>query len=124
VDEYREMAGQAPYIINTGIAYNGGEKGFWQGLEAGLYYHVQGQTLQYAGIVDRPDIYVEPFHSLNFNSNKKMGEEGRFQVGLKIENLLNASKESVFQSYDAADQYFSRIEPGIRFQLRVSYNLY
>ncbi len=124
VDEYRDMAGQAPYIINGGLAYNGGEKGFWNGFEAGLYYNVQGQTLLYAGIVDRPDIYSEPFHSLNFNSNKKMDKDGRFQAGLKIENLLNNSKESVFKSYDATDQYFSKIDPGIRFQIRLSYSLY
>nr|NQU92570.1 TonB-dependent receptor [Bacteroidota bacterium] len=62
VDDYRNMAGQAPYLINAGISYNGGENGFWHGLEAGLYYNVQGQTLFIVGIADRPDIYTVPFH--------------------------------------------------------------
>lgn len=124
IGEYRDMAGQAPFIINVGVAYNGGEKGFWKGLEAGLYYNVQGQTLQYVGIVDRPDIYSVPFHSLNFNSNKTIGERNKFQLGLKIDNLLNDKKESVYQSYEAADKYDTRLEQGITFQLRLSYSLF
>ncbi|MEE4215788.1 MAG: TonB-dependent receptor, partial [Bacteroidales bacterium] len=62
IENDRVMAGQAPYIINAGASYNGGEKGFWNGFEAGLYYNVQGITLQYVGIADRPDIYMLPFH--------------------------------------------------------------
>jgi hypothetical protein len=124
IDEYRDMAGQAPFIINSGLSYNGGEKGFWEGFEAGLYYNVQGQTLQYAGIVDRPDIYLEPFHSLNFNSNKKLGKNDRIQLGLKIENILNSSKASIFKSYNATDQYFEKLDPGFRFQLRFTYTLF
>ena len=67
------MAGQAPYLINTGISYLG-ENGFWSGFEAGLYYNVQGTTLQYVGIADRPDIYTLPFHSLNLTASKQLGK--------------------------------------------------
>jgi outer membrane receptor protein involved in Fe transport len=123
IDEYRDMAGQSPFIINAGLSYNGAEEGFWKGFEAGLYYNVQGRTLQYVGIVDRPDIYARPFHSLNFNSSKSLGKEQRMQLGLKIENLLDSKKESVFISYEAADQYFTRLNQGITFQLRFSYSL-
>ncbi len=124
IDEYRDMAGQAPYIINVGISYNGGVKGFWNGFEAGLYYNVQGQTLQYVGMVDRPDIYSKPFHSLNFNSNKSLGKDKRIQIGFKIENLLNSTKESVFKSYEADDQYFTRLYQGVTFQAKLSYSLF
>lgn len=124
IDEYRPMAGQAPYIINAGLAFNGGDKGFSKGLEAGLFYNVQGLTLQYVGIVDRPDIYVEPFNSLNFNANKTLGKENKLQVGLKVENLLNDTKESVFISYKAENQYFSRLPQGITFQFRISYSIF
>jgi len=123
VDKYRDMAGQAPFIINFGISYNGGVKGFWNGFEAGLYYNVQGQTLQYVGMVDRPDIYSRPFNSLNFNSNKSLGKDKRMQIGLKIENLLNAGKESIFKSYEANDQYFIRLHQGVTFQVRFSYSI-
>jgi len=124
IDEYREMAGQAPFIINIGMLYNGGTTGFWNGFEAGLFYNMQGLTLQYVGIVDRPDIYSKPFHSLNFNTNKTLGKNKRFQVGLKIENLLNSRKESVYRSYEAADQYFTRLDPGITFTAQVKYSLF
>jgi hypothetical protein len=121
IDDYRDMAGQAPYIINLGLSYDGGEIGFWNGFEAGLYYNVQGKTLQYVGMVDRPDIYTKPFNSLNFNSNKSFGKDRKMQLGLKIENILNDWKESVFESYQATDQYFTRLNQGITFQLRFSY---
>lgn len=122
VEKYRDMAGQAPYLVNAGLAYSGGEDGFGKGFEAGLYYNVQGQTLQYVGIVDRPDIYSVPFHSLNFNSAKSFGQEGRFQIGVKIDNLLNDSRKSVFKSFQAADKVFSKLSPGTTFQVKLGYN--
>lgn len=124
IGEYRDMAGQSPYLVNIGLSYNGGEKGFWNGFEAGLFYNVQGKTLQYVGMVDRPDIYSKPFNSLNFNSNKSIGPEKKLQVGLKIENILNDIKESVFISYKAKDQYFTRLDQGISFQVRISYSIF
>jgi len=124
VSEYREMAGQAPYVINVGLGYDGGDKGFWNGFVAGLYFNVQGLTLQYVGMVDRPDIYTKPFNSLNFNASKDLGKNKRFQVGLKITNILNAYKESVYKSYEAADQYFTRLDQGQTFTASLKYNLF
>lgn len=124
IGKYRDMAGQAPYIVNAGLSYDGGETGFGKGLDVGIYYNVQGKTLQYVGIVDRPDIYALPFQSLNLNVNKAVGENQKFQVGFKVDNLLNEKKESVFQSYGAADKYFSRLSPGMSFQLKVSYSFF
>lgn len=118
IKKYRKMAGQAPYIINTGLSYNGGARGFWKGLEVGLFYNMQGQTLQYAGMVDRPDIYTVPFHSLNFNANKKFGKNDMMVVGLKVTNLLNDKKEEVYKSFNAEDQYFSRLAVGTTFSLK------
>jgi TonB-dependent receptor len=124
VTEYREMAGQAPYVINVGLSYEGGEKGFWDGFMAGIYYNVQGLTLQYVGMVDRPDIYTKPFNSLNFNASKDLGKNKRFQIGFKVTNILNSYKESVYRSYEAADQYFTRLDQGITFTASLKYNLF
>ncbi|MDX9881124.1 MAG: TonB-dependent receptor [Prolixibacteraceae bacterium] len=124
ISQYRDMAGQAPYIINAGFSYDGSENGFGKGLDAGIYYNVQGQTLQYVGIVDRPDIYSVPFHSLNINVNKAFGGKQRFQLGLKIENLLNQRKKSVFRSYHADDQFFSMLSPGMTFRIKASYSFF
>ena len=124
VEKYRDMAGQAPYLLNAGLAYNGGKTGFWKGLDAGFYYNVQGETLQYVGIVDRPDIYSKPFHGLNFNANKRFGNDNRMQAGIKVSNILNDSKEAVFRSYRSSETYFSRINTGTSFQLRFSYDIF
>ncbi|MDZ7738291.1 MAG: TonB-dependent receptor [Bacteroidales bacterium] len=124
IEKDRVMAGQAPYIINAGISYNGGEKGFGKGFEAGLYYNVQGMTLQYVGIADRPDIYMLPFHNLNFTTSKTFGKDQRTTLSFKIDNLLNDEKESVFRSFNPTDQFFTRLEPGITFHLKLSYNLF
>ncbi len=124
VDEYRDMAGQAPFMINIGLSYGGGEKGFWNGFDAGLFYNVQGQTLLFVGIADRPDIYSVPFNSLNLNTNKKFGRDDRMQLGLMIENMIIDNKESVFKSYNASDQYFERLDPGITFKIRFSYSIF
>lgn len=121
IEKYREMAGQSPYIINAGLAYDGGEKGFWKGFEAGFYYNVQGTTLQYVGIADRPDIYTLPFHSLNFNSSKSFGKEQHLNLGFKVQNILNSKDEAVFRSYEATDQYFTRLEKGISFIFSLTY---
>jgi hypothetical protein len=124
IDKYRVMAGQAPTIINSGLAFNGAENGFWNGFEAGLYYNVQGLTLQYVGIADRPDIYTLPFHSLNFNASKSLGKDKRTQIGFKIENILDDKKESVFKSFNPTDQFFTKLEPGITFQMKLTYALF
>ncbi|MFH1119172.1 MAG: TonB-dependent receptor [Bacteroidota bacterium] len=120
VEDYRNMAGQAPLIVNFGIAYNGSENG----LEAGIYYNVQGKTLEVVGIADRPDIFTKAFHSLNLNINKSLGEKKKIQVGLKVENILGDSKDSVFGFYKGDDQYFTRLYQGRTFQLRFNYKFF
>ena len=123
ISEYRDMAGQAPYIVNAGLSYDGGHEGFWKNFEAGLFYNVQGSTLVYVGIADRPDIYSKPFNSLNFNANKKFGKGDRMQLGFKVKNILNQVDESVFKSYEADEQYFTRLSPGVKFKVSFSYSL-
>lgn len=117
VSDRREMAGQAPYLVNTGLVY----KNPFNKLEIGAFYNVQGRTLQFVGIADRPDVYSVPFHSLNFNANYPFSKDDRFTVGIRISNLLNDDKEQVFQSFNTGDQYFSRISPGNSFSLRLGY---
>ena len=124
VSRTREMAGQSPWIINSGITWAGGESSFWPGFETGLFYNVQGKTLQYVGIADRPDIYTLPFHNLNFTASGKLGREKRLQLELKIDNLLNDKKESVFKSFNPTDQFFTRLEPGITCHLKLGYSLF
>jgi hypothetical protein len=124
IDRYRDMAGQAPYLINIGLTYAGQERGWWNGFEAGLFYNVQGPTLIIVGIVDRPDIYSRPFNSLNLNLTKAFGKGKRYQLGLKVSNILNDVKEEVFQSFQSSDEYFTRLAPGYSFRLRFQATLF
>lgn len=124
VEEYREMAGQAPFIINAGLSFEGSDKGFLNGFEAGLFYNVQGPTLEVVGIADRPDVYTTSFNSLNLNINKTFGDRKKLQVGLKVENILGDVKESVFQSFNASDQFYTYLNQGRSVQLRLGYKFF
>lgn len=113
----RSMAGQAPYIVNAGLSYKG-EK---NGLDVGVFYNVQGETLAYVGISDRPDVYAVPFHSVNMSINKSFGVEEKLQLGLTVANMLNDNRELVYKSFNASNQYFSKLSPGSSFNLKVGY---
>lgn len=121
ISEFRDMAGQAPWIINGGIEYRG-SKGFGKNLEAGVYYNVQGETLLFSGIADRPDIYSVPFHGVNMNVSKRFGKKDQFNAGVMLKNITNAKKEAVFKSYEAEDEYFFTIRQGTTVSLKMSYN--
>ncbi|MDN3687217.1 TonB-dependent receptor [Cyclobacterium jeungdonense] len=119
ISSKRDMAGQAPYIINSGIAYTD----FVGGLEAGLFYNVQGSTLNYVGFGNRTDTYTVPFHAVNLSINKTLGQEERIKAGLNVQNLLNQSRQEVFRSYQAEDQIFTSLNPGTLINFSFSYSL-
>ncbi len=117
IEPTRQMAGQSPYVINLGIAYANADRG----LNAGLFYNVKGPTLSIVGAGLFPDIYMEPFHSLNFSLNKTFGPENRSAVDFKISNILNDRIESFYQSFEATPQVFSSLNPGRAFSIGYSY---
>ncbi|NGM64993.1 TonB-dependent receptor [Sphingobacterium sp. SGR-19] len=119
VDRKRELQGQSPYLVNAGLSYNNGDNGF----EAGVFYNVQGKTLEFIGFSQNSDIYVKPFNSLNVNIGKKLGPEFRWgTVSLKVDNLLDSKRMSVYEAYMAADQIYSLRAPRRTFTLGYSYN--
>jgi hypothetical protein len=123
VNTYRDMAGQSPYIINGGLSYKSQSAArFYKGIEVGAYYNVQGLTLLYAGMVDRPDIYTKEFHSLNLNATKTFGKNDQMQLAFKVTNLLNDKQEAVFKSYEAEEQYFTKLTIGQNYSLKFTYN--
>jgi hypothetical protein len=114
----REMAGQAPYIVNTGIAYSN----FSTGWEAGIYYNVQGPTLNMIGFGNRTDTYAVPFNSLNLNINKTFGADERIRTSLGVQNLLNDKREFIFSSFGSQDQFFTQLAPGMRVNFSVGFS--
>ena len=118
VKNTRNMAGQAPFIINTSIGY----ENFDNGLDAGLFYNVKGSTLYIVGGGLFPDVYTEPFNSLNFNLNKTFGKERNMSFNFSISNILNDQREEVYRGYQADDQPFTFFSPGRSFGLGLKYS--
>ena len=116
IDEYREMQGQSPFIINTGVIWSNYNKN----IEAGIYYNVQGRTLQIVGAGNIPDVYTVPFNSLKFNASKTFGQNNSQTISLKIDNILGDSRESRFDYFGNTDYIFSRLDPGRTFTLGYS----
>jgi hypothetical protein len=117
IDNQRQLQGQSPYLINAGLSYNLFDKD----LEAGAYYNVQGRALQVIGIGQFPDVYTEPFHSLNVNVSKRFGENKNTTVSLKVDNLLNDVIESRFDYFGNTEFLFSSLKPGVNTTLGVSF---
>jgi len=101
VSNTRELQGQSPFLINAGFDYDNKEVG----LQAGLFYNVQGKTLEVVGGAN-PDVYTMPFNSLNFTLNKAFGKEKNSNLNIKVTNLLGEVKQSAYQSFNAEDQIF------------------
>lgn len=113
----RDMAGQSPYVINCGLSYNNAKIG----LDLGVFYNVKGPTLAIVGTGLSPDIYDEPFHSLNLSVNQKLGKDKKTTLDFRVSNILNDRIESFYRSFKAEKQAFNSINPGIAFSLGVNH---
>ncbi len=118
ISDTRQMAGQSPYVINGGITYTHREAGW----AAGAFYNVKGPTLAVVGMGLFPDVYDEPFHSLNFSLNKSLGKNQNTTIDFKVSNILDQKRESVYQSYRATDQIYNLLNPGTTFSLGISHD--
>lgn len=113
IERERDLQGQAPYLINVGLNYDNDDIGF----RTGLFYNVQGETLEVVGIREVPDVYTQPFHSLNFTLNKSFGENRRSSIDLKVSNILGDEILSEYESFGTSNQLFSLREPGTEISL-------
>jgi outer membrane receptor protein involved in Fe transport len=120
IERTRPMAGQAPYIINGGLSYENSDKG----IDGGLFYNVNGPTLTVVGGGIFPDVYSEPFHSLNFNINKSLGKNRKTTLNFSVNNILNDLKENFYVGFEADDRPFSRLNPGTSFSFGFKYNFF
>lgn len=117
--EERELQGQSPYTINTGLSFSFDDIA----LEGGLFYNVQGPALEFVGVNDIPDIYTEPFNNLDFSLAKSFNTEDtkvKKRITLKVKNLLNEKRESYYVFNDEKSGLFRSFSPGVVFSLGVS----
>lgn len=121
IDQFRPMTGQSPYMINASINY--GNKN--NGLDANLSYNVQGKTLTIVGVGIVPDIYAQPFNSLNFKISKRINDWA--VVSFRATNLLGDKRELVYESYGVDSStdpaYFSLLIPNRTFSVKMGINL-
>lgn len=117
ISKTRTLQGQSPYLINSGLEFDNND------IQFGLFYNVQGKTLQVVGLGDSSDIFTDPFHSLNLNFRKKLGVEKNKTISVKISNILNDTNESFFESFRTNNQIFSLREPGTSISIGYSLNL-
>jgi hypothetical protein len=96
----RPLQGQSPYLINAGLDYTNSKNN----IQSGLYFNVQGKTLEVVGDGFYPDVYTMPFNSLNFNFTKQFNNNT--SITLRIRNLLNDERESLFEGYLGTTEYF------------------
>lgn len=116
MSDTRNLQGQSPYLINAGLNYNNPDTG----LQTGLFYNVQGKSLEVVGIGAIPDVYTMPFNSLNFTLSKAFGKDQNSNISFKINNILNNEVESHYRSYKANDQIFSKRHVGQSFSVGYS----
>lgn len=107
----RPLQGQSPYLINAGLEYNNQEKG----IQGGLFFNVQGKTLQVVGDGFYPDVYTMPFNNLNFNLIKQLKKNRT--LTFKVTNILDDARESQFIGFNEESEYFSLRNIGRTFSL-------
>lgn len=117
IDDTRQLQGQSPFLINLGLTYNGEDNG-WQG---GVFYNVQGKTLQVVGTQAVPDVFTLPFNNLSANLSKAFGPNKSQSISLKVSNLFDEDIESVYESFGAQDQIYSIRRPGQEFSFSYSF---
>ena len=117
IEKNRQLQGQAPFLINSGLDYSNPDNGF----QIGVFFNVQGESLEVVGTGIVPDVYSQPFMGLNATASKTFGSKNNSKISLKMTNLLNEKRESVYQSFGAQSQLFSQRQPGS--SLALSYGL-
>jgi outer membrane receptor protein involved in Fe transport len=78
----RPLAGQSPYVANLSLGYDSEESG----LSSYVYYNVFGRRIQEVGRLGLPDVYEEPFHSLDVTAFWKT--KSHLTLGISASNLL------------------------------------
>ncbi len=115
------MFGQAPYVVNTILAYNNDSIGF----TAALSYNIQGPRLAIVtsqALADKiPNVYDLPRHLIDFKISKSIGKH--FSTSFTARNILNAP---IRRSYKYADGWlvdYDKIRYGANYLLSFSYKL-
>lgn len=101
---YRPLQGQSPYIINAGLYYFDDVTG----VSVNTAYNVFGPRIFSVGDINYPTWWEKPRHSVDIQLAKSW-LEGRYEVKLNVQNVLNATYR-IFQDSNL-DNKISGNEP-------------
>lgn len=119
IGNFRPMYGQSPYIVNAFVSFRNDSLG----LSFNLSYNVQGKKLAVIGIGSLPDVYEQPFHSLDLKISKTIGKEKRWNASITARNLLMSVRQKHYESYNAESQVYDYFNQGMTISGSVSYTL-
>ncbi len=102
----RPLAGQSPWVANLSLDYE--PEG--TGLTVSVFYNVFGERIQDVGRLGLPDVYEEPFHSLDLSLSYELLD--RFTLRFSARNLLH--QEAVLRQGGITVR---RVQPGVSFGL-------
>lgn len=117
VSKFRSMQGQSPYIINGSLNF------YNDRFNANVSYNVQGEKLAIVGSGIVPDVFEDPFNSLNLKVSYKFGKENKSKLSFSAKNLLNDNFEQFFESFKAENQIYRSYGKGQLFSLSYSYKI-
>ena len=113
----RPMQGQSPYILNASFGYQNRDIG----LDINTVYNVTGSKLIINVKGGTPDIYQQPYNSLNLVASKTISSQ--FIMSFKATNLLNPAFRDIYtfnnQEYISREYKLGRVfEIGIKYQIK------
>ena len=111
----RDMFGQSEFIANAFLTYIADN-----GIRANLSYNVQGERLAIVSKGGTPDVYEQPFHSLNLKASA--GLSGGWTISAGVQNVLDSAQRFTYTLGDVTEVY-NEGRPGRTFSVGLSYDL-
>ena len=112
----RQFEGQSPYILNVNVNYENAKAG----ISSSLYYNVFGERLAFSTGTATPDVFEQPFHSLNYSlSYKFMPSMG---AKFAIKNILNSEYKEIHE-FKGIEYVYKNYNSGRTFTLGLDYSL-
>lgn len=112
----RQMAGQAPYIVNGLLSYDNKDKK----LKAALTYNISGPKLYVVVKGGTPNVFEQPRHMLGLGLSKGLGDHWKVKISAK--NLLN-SKSLKTYNFNGVDYTYSDYRKGQSFSVGFTYKI-
>lgn len=108
----RPLQGQSPYVINLQAGYDAEHLG----LRLTTLYNVFGPRILEVGAQGAPDVYEQPFHSLDLVLQQKL--PAGFSLRLSAKNLLDLPRTEM-----QGDEVLTKIASGRSFSLGLTWEM-